>query len=138
MKDRGALEGQKIRNIRYLRLGGDRRLPLHLALGGGFFTEDSDGKLCVVKATTAISIIDVEEWTKLLLRVVHAALFQDTTELGKVNRTLVHDVKILEHLHQTGFFRHLCIRFLNKLVLQSLLKSMITGIKAVKSTVKSI
>ena len=77
----------------------DGRFLLHLALGSGFFTKDSDSKLRVFKTSITICVITVEEGSKLLLRVVHAALFQDTTELGKIYCTRVHDVKILEHLH---------------------------------------
>ena len=57
------------------------------------------------------------------LWILHSALFEGTAELVKVNSAGVHHVKILEHLHETGLLRHLGVRFLNQLVLESFLES---------------
>ena len=46
-----------------------------MALGCGFFTKDSDGELGVVKTSATISVIGIEEGTKLFFREVHAAFF---------------------------------------------------------------
>ena len=84
---------------RYLRFGGNGRFLLHMALIGGFLTKDSYGKLCIVQTTATILVIRVEERAKLVLWEVHATLFEDSTELGKIDSSRVHDVKVLEHLH---------------------------------------
>ena len=94
---------------RYLRFGSNGRLLLHVALIGGLLAKHSDSELCIVKTTATILVIGVEEWAKLILGEVHATLFKDSLELGEVNGTRIHDVEVLEHFHETGFFRHLGI-----------------------------
>ena len=95
---------------------------MHLALGSGLLAEDSNSKLLIVKGSAGISIVDFEKGTKLLLREVHAGLFEDAAELCEVNSSLVHDVKVLKHLHEAGLFRHLGGRLLNQLIFESFLK----------------
>ena len=105
-----------------LRSGVDGWSFLDLSFGGRFFAKDCDGKLCVVEAAALVFVVGVEEGTQLLLREVHARLLEDSLKLGEIYSTCVHDVKVLEHLHQASLFRHLGIRFLNEFVLESFLK----------------
>ena len=93
-----------------------------MALIGGFLTKHSHGKLCIVQTTAAILVIGVEERAKLLLREVHATLFKDSLKLGKINGTRIHDVEVLEHLHEASLFRQLRIRLLNEFIFESFLK----------------
>ena len=109
-----------------------------MALIGGFLTKHSHGKLCIVQTTAAILVIGVEERAKLLLREVHATLFKDSLKLGKIDGTRIHDVEVLEHFHETSFFRHLGVRLLNELVLECFLKPLkqLMNMKLVRSCLK--
>ena len=92
-----------------LRFGGNRWLPLQLALASGLATEDSHCELSVVEAAAAILVIGVEEGPQLFLRIVHARFLEHALELRKVDCTGIHHVEVLEHLHEAGLFRHLRI-----------------------------
>ena len=120
---------------RYLRFGGDGRLLLHVALIGGLLAEHRDGKLRVVQTTATIPVVGVKERAKLILGEVHASLLQDSLKLGKIDGTRVHDVEVLEHFHETGFFRHFSIGLLNELVLELFLEPLqqLTNTKLVRS-----
>ena len=96
---------------------------MHLSFGGRFLAEDSDCKLFVVQAAALILIVGVEKWAQLIFREVHASFFQHALELGEVYSSLVHNVKVLEHLHKASLFRHLGSRLLNQLVFQLFLKT---------------
>jgi len=80
-----------------------------LTLRCRFLPENCDGELSVVETTTSVPVVGLKEGTQLIFRVVHAALFKYALELGKVDRACIHDVKVLEHLHEARLFRHLCI-----------------------------
>ena len=93
----------------HLRFGFYRGFSLHLAFLSRFLAKNGDCKLLVIQAIALIFVVEVEQGTQLLLREVHASLFEHTLEGGKVYRTLVHDIEVLEHFHETSFFRHLSI-----------------------------
>ena len=71
--------------LRYLRLCCDGCLSLHVTLGRGLCSEDCNGELSIVNATTSVCVVGFEEGTELLLRVVHAALLEHALELGEVD-----------------------------------------------------
>lgn len=106
----------------YLRFGLYWRFSLHLALLSRFLAKNGNCKLLIIQTVALIFVVEVEQGAQLLLREVHASLFEYTLEGGKVYRALVHDIEVLEHFHETSFFRHLCIRFLNQFVLQLFFK----------------
>jgi len=87
----------------------DRRLLLHLTLCHRFFTEYCNCELSVIETATSVSVVGLKEGTQLILRVIHAALFEYALELGEVDSTCVHDVKVLKHLHKARLLRHLRI-----------------------------
>ena len=107
----------------HLRLGCNGSLSLKLALGSCLLTENGDGKLRVAESTASILVVALEQGPELFLRVIHAALFEHASELGEVNGAGVHDVEVLEHLHEASLFAHLGVRLLDQLVFQSFLES---------------
>ena len=101
---------------------------LDLTFSRRLTTEDGQGEFSIVQAATAILIIDLEERLELRFRVLHSAFLESTAKLVEVHSAGVHHIEVLEHLHETGLLRHLCVRFLNQLVLQSLLEPSHTNI----------
>jgi hypothetical protein len=56
-----------------------------MTLGRGLLAKDCDSELSVVKATTVVFVVGFEEGAELLLRVVHATLFEHALELSEVD-----------------------------------------------------
>ena len=84
--------------------------------------EDCHRELLVVETAATVAVISLKEGTKLLLWIVHARLLKYALELGEVNRSRIHDVEVLEHLHEASLFRQLRIRLLNEFIFESFLK----------------
>ena len=84
--------------------------------------EDCHRELLVVETAAAVAVISLKEGTKLLLWIVHTRLLKYALELGEVNRSRIHDVEVLEHLHEASLLRHFCARFLDEFIFESFLK----------------
>ena len=100
-----------------LRFGSNLWSFLHLALARRLFAENSHRELSVIKTAAAVLVVCVKKRPQLLLWIIHARLLKHALKLRKVDRSSIHDVEILKHLHQTALFRHLGVGLLDQLVL---------------------
>jgi hypothetical protein len=62
-------------------------------------------ELFIVELTVAIRVILLEQGQHLLLRVVQADLFNGAHKVWEGHSPALKNVKVLEHLHEAGFFR---------------------------------